>query len=95
MVFSEGERKPEASSGETPRFASTRAHSGSIPASRASSETTAASGSRSRQRARQDLPNANQAMLRHYTGSFVPDGPGFSEIRRSEFTLFSTRTGRW
>src|SRR5215211_8799120 len=63
MVFSEGERKPGAPSGRTPLFASTRAHSGSTPAARASSDTTSASGSRSCQRAKQVLPNANQGML--------------------------------
>src|SRR5919112_2422548 len=89
MVFSDGERKPIASSGTTPRFASTRAHSGSTPATRASSETTSVSGSRSRQRAKQGLPNANQAMLRHYTGSSLVQG----SLPRKDRVLFWRSSG--
>src|SRR5215211_6486307 len=52
MAASEGERKSVAAPGATPRLASTRAHRRSTSASRASSDTTSASGSRSRHRAK-------------------------------------------
>src|SRR5919112_6835922 len=55
-LFNEGERKPEAASGSTPRFANTRAQRRSTRATRASSETSPASGSRSCHLAKQVLP---------------------------------------
>src|ERR687895_1607662 len=61
-LFNEGERKLEAASGSTPRFANTRAQRRSTRATRASSETSSASGSRSRHLAKQILP-ANETRV--------------------------------
>src|ERR687895_104685 len=55
-LFNEGERKLEAASGSTPRFANTRAQRRSTRATRASFETSPASGSRSCHLAKQVLP---------------------------------------
>src|SRR5215203_4252423 len=70
-LFNEGERKPEAASGSTPRFANTRAQRRSTRATRASSETSPASGSRSRHLAKQVLPEneTRGAAQHHYTSA--------------------------
>src|SRR5919199_4958584 len=60
IVFNEGERKPAAVSVVTPRFASTRAQRVSTPTSCESSETTSASGSRSRHLVKPFLPMTSQ-----------------------------------
>src|SRR4051812_45281574 len=62
-VFNEGERNPGAASRVTPRFARMRAQRRSIPVTRASSETTSASGSRSRHLAKRFLPCETRAYL--------------------------------
>src|SRR5215210_1879508 len=82
MAASDGERKSAAAPGATPRFTSTRAHRGSTPASRASSETTSASGSMNRHRANKVLLTRKTPKLeyRHYTNRILilrrltPDG---------------------
>src|SRR5688572_17241841 len=66
---SEGERKSAAAPGATLRLASTRAHRRSTSASCASSDTTSASGSRSRHRAKESSLHENTPKqdYRHYT----------------------------
>src|SRR3712207_5296908 len=81
-VFSEGERKPGASSRARPRFASTRAHKGSTSAFRASSETRFFSGSMSRHRANKTLPYANRLCFRHYTADTAVIGPSVSVLNQ-------------
>src|SRR5215218_5838874 len=84
-AFSEGERKPEAPWGETPRFASTRAHSGSTPAFCASSETRSASGSTNRHRAKQVLPDpgtAKEYASLLYSGALLVIGPIASALNQ-------------
>src|SRR5215216_2511271 len=77
---SQGERKSAASPGATPLLASTRAHRRSTSASRASSDTTSASGFRSRHLAKEsslhENPNTRVSSLYKPDVNPLPARPG-------------------